>query len=276
MLDSILRRALQAVFTAMPLRFLGACLTLARGWHWRLSQRLRPPTSTTSALAAAPAAAASLSRQSSAQRRKQRQRGQQTQRGGSAFDTSQPSTDPQTQAAGQAAAHVQPSPPAGPAAAPTITAVAAAAGGTRSAAAFDEWSRSVEAAADEAGRRQRFRLRGDQLFDVICVFIFLMAVRVLQLLSRPALDGSWQPRSCAAHCCSESSFNNHRPDRLETALLHDGCCLTFTYRADAHNQALNDRSLPVCRHAGGSAAGACRRCCVLLGSGCRVSGSDTV
>lgn len=152
----------QAVFTAMPLRFLGACLTVTRSWHWRLSRRLRPPKATSPSL---PAAATALAQQPITGRRKQRS-------AGSAIASVQQRQGQPPPPTGQSGDRLQ----SGTSSTASAPAPAAEGGGQR-AFPFDEWSRTVEAAAETEGQAQRFRLRGDQLFDVICVFIFLMAVR---------------------------------------------------------------------------------------------------
>ena len=191
----------QAVFTAMPLRFLGACLTVARSWHWRLSRRLRPPKGTSPSL---PAAATALA-QPTTGRRKQRA-------AGSAIASAQQSRGQQPPPTGQSEDRLQSGPSS------TASARASAAeGGRQQAYPFDEWSCMVEAAAETEGQAQRFRLRGDQLFDVICVFIFLMAVRRF----RVSTADKWCV-VCVLFRARTPPQSLHAPSehQIETALRH--------------------------------------------------------
>ena len=140
----------QAVFTALPLRVLNACAMLLLSWRQRVSSMQDHSTASASATAPAMLSASGQQQHSSASPLPQNQppvhsisQEQAWQLAGAGGSTAQP------------AAAVQP-----PSAADA--AMAALADGSQQ---------------GQHPQRPPLGMRGDQLFDLICVFIFLMAVR---------------------------------------------------------------------------------------------------
>lgn len=157
---------LQAVFTALPLRTVNACLTLGRGWQRRLgslrggsvhsSSSLQPPlaqSQPSSPFALAHSPAADEPQPGLSQQQAWQQASLLDNRGG-----------------GDHSRGAQPS-------GVTFRPAEAPFGVEALPAAHHRGSTAETATQQHACHAKQPRLRGDQVFDLICVFIFLVAVR---------------------------------------------------------------------------------------------------